>query len=137
MSHARQAPEPAPRRAVQGLMSWGSILEQVAGAGLFLFILLDIFMTVLYARLGSSGVARLGAGVMGNFVGHSVRAALTHVPANRQQRDGILSFTGPVTVVLLLSVWSWSLGIGAAMVLQPHLADGIQVQGSETPTDFV
>jgi len=40
-------------------------------------------------------------------------------------------------VVMLLGVWSWSLGIGAAMILQPHLGDSIVVPGSDTPTDFV
>jgi hypothetical protein len=118
-------------------MSWWSIAEQVAGTGIFLFVLLDIFMTVLYARLGSHGVARLGAGVIGNVVGRGVRNVLGHLPGNRNQRNALLSFCGPVTVVLLLSVWSWSLGIGAAMILQPHLNDSILVHGAETPTDFV
>src|SRR5689334_21815693 len=114
-------------------MSWGSIAEQVLGTGIFLFVLLDIFMTVLYARLGSHGIARWGSGVIGNVVGRSVRNVLRFVPAKREQRDAILSFCGPITVVMLLSVWSWSLGVGAAMIQQPHLADSIIVPNSDTP----
>jgi hypothetical protein len=118
-------------------MSWWSIAEQVAGTCIFLFVLLDIFMTVLYARLGSHGIARWGSGVIGNIVGRGVRDVLRYLPAKGKQRDGLLSFCGPITVVLLLSVWSWSLGVGAAMILQPHLGESILVQGDETPTDFV
>jgi hypothetical protein len=118
-------------------MSWGSIVEQVAGALLFLFILLDVFMTVLYARLGTTGIAQWGAGFVGNVVGRTVYAVLQHVPAPRKRRNVVLSFGGPITLIVLLGVWSWGLGIGAAMILQPHLGDGVQVQGALTPTDFM
>lgn len=118
-------------------MSWWPIAEQVLGAVIFLFVLLDVFMTVLYARLGSKGIARLGAGVIGNAVGRTVRRTLGLFPGTHPRRAAVLSFCGPVTVVALLSVWSWGLGIGAAMILQPHLGDGVQVQGAPTPTDFV
>jgi hypothetical protein len=134
---ARGRAEPRAARAIQGRMSRWSIVEQVLGTLLFLFVLLDVFMTVLYARLGSHGVARLGAGVIGNAVGRSVHVVLSRLPAPRGRRDAILSFCGPLTVVLLLGAWSWGLGIGGAMMLQPYLGDAIQVQGSPTPTGFV
>jgi hypothetical protein len=118
-------------------MSRWSIAEQVVGTLIFLFVLLDVFMTVLYARLGEKGVARWGAGVIGNVVGRTVRVFLQHVPAKREWRNQVLSFCGPITIVLLLSAWSWTLGLGAAMTLHPHLGDSIQVLGSPTPTDFV
>ena len=118
-------------------MSWWSIAEQVLGTLLFLFVLLDVFMTVLYARLGSRGIARLGAGLIGNVVGRSVAATLDRVGGSHAWRGAVISFCGPVTLVLLLSAWSWGLGIGAALILQPHLADTILVQDQRTPTDFV
>src|SRR4051812_5190096 len=118
-------------------MSRWSIAEQVVGILIFLFVLLDVFMTVLYARLGSQGAAKWGAGVIGNAVGRTVRVVLQYVPAPRKRRNAVLSFCGPVTVVLLLSAWSWTLGLGAALMLHPYLGDSIQVQGSATPTDFV
>ena len=118
-------------------MSGWSIAEQVLGTIVFLFVLLDVFMTVLYARLGSGGIAKLGAGIIGNLVGRSVRTLLGWVAGSGARRGAVLSFCGPITVVLMLSAWSWGLGIGAAMILQPHLADTIVVQGDRTPTDFV
>lgn len=118
-------------------MSWGSILEQVVGTLVFLFVLLDVFMTVLYARLGSHGAARLGAGILCNIVGRGVQLFLQYVPAPSKRRDAVLSFSGPITVVMLLGTWSWGLGIGAALILQPHLGDTVVVQGIATPTDFV
>jgi len=118
-------------------MSGWSIVEQVLGTILFLFVLLDIFMTVLYARLGSRGIARLGAGVLGNLVGRMVSSVLGRIAGSHTWRGAVTSFGGPVTLVLLLSAWSWGLGIAAAMILQPHLGDTISVQGDRTPTDFV
>ena len=98
-------------------MSGWSIAEQVLGTIVFLFVLLDIFMTVLYARLGSSGIAKLGAGIIGNLVGRSASWTLGHLARSRAHRGAVLSFCGPITIVLMLSVWSWGLGLGAAMIL--------------------
>jgi hypothetical protein len=117
--------------------TWIAVAEQVAGALVMLFVLADVFLTVLYARLGPHGAARLGAGVVALLAGRAVRAALQAVPLTGKQRGGLLSFCGPVTLVLLLTCWAWALTLGAALVVHPHLGTGLQIQNADTPTGFI
>jgi hypothetical protein len=117
--------------------SWLNVAEQAAGVLLMAFVLLDVFLTVLYARLGPHGAARLGAGFVGLHVGRAVRAVLQAVPLEGKERGGLLSFCGPLTLVLLITCWAWGLTLGAALVVHPHLGDGIQVATGSTPTDFI
>src|SRR5206468_8583586 len=100
--------------------SWFGVVEQVLGALVMALVLLDVFLTVLYARLGPHGVARLGSGIIGLHIGRAVRWVLMKVPFEREKRGGLLSFSGPVTVVLLISAWAWGLTLGAALVVHPH-----------------
>src|ERR1700760_346081 len=105
-------------------------LEQVVGAGLFAAVLLDVFLTVLYARMGTS----LLAGPLAGLTWRVVRAA--SAPLGRR-RGVVLSFCGPAILVLLVTAWSAGLTLGAALVIHPALGDGVQTSpGGPTPTDF-
>lgn len=105
-------------------------LEQGLGILLILIVLLDIFLTVLYARINTSliasGVARL---VWASFV------TVSKVFSSRQ--GAVLSFCGPVILVLLVGVWALGLTLGAALIMHPELGTSIRATNGETPTDFV
>ena len=106
-------------------------LEQVFGAGLFAAVLLDVFLTVLYARMGSSIIA----GPLARLAWRVFRAA--SAPFGRR-RGVVLSFCGPAVLALLVTAWSLGLTLGAALVIHPALGSGIRsANGGESPTDFV
>ena len=105
-------------------------LEQGLGILLILIILLDIFLTVLYARIGTSIIgSRLGRVVWASFVEASKRAG--------SRRGKVLSFCGPLILVLLVGLWAVGLTLGAALVMHPELGTSIRAASAETPTDFV
>src|SRR3954452_7776654 len=94
-------------------------LEQVVGAGLFAAVLLDVFLTVLYARMGSSIIAEPLA--------RSAWRVFRAVSAPFGRRRGVvLSFCGPAVLVLLVTAWSAGLTLGAALVIHPALGDGVR-----------
>src|SRR5688572_16451667 len=104
--------------------------EQIAGAALILVVLLDVFLTVLYARaeatlisyhLGQAiwWISRQAAGLAGKW------------------RGKLLSFCGPVVLVSIVGVWSISLALGAALIFHPELGRSIRSSSGGTPTDFV
>jgi hypothetical protein len=106
-------------------------LEQVVGAGLFAAVLLDVFLTVLYARMGSSIIA----GPLARLAWRVFRAV--SAPFGRR-RGVVLSFCGPAVLALLVTAWSLGLTLGAALVIHPALGSGIRsANGGESPTDFV
>ena len=105
-------------------------LEQGLGMLLILIILLDIFLTVLYARIGSSFI--------GSKVGRLVWASFVTASKVFGSRQGaVLSFCGPVILVLLVVVWALGLTLGAAFIMHPELGTSIRASNGETPTDFV
>jgi hypothetical protein len=106
-------------------------LEQIAGAVLTVVVLLDIFLTVLYARAGTS------------LFSHLISRAIWFVfrlvsrPFNRH-RGQVLSFCGPVILIVLILVWAAGLALGSALIMHPHLGDGIRASGGgSTPRDFM
>src|SRR3569832_2481655 len=105
-------------------------LEQGLGILLILIILLDIFLTVLYARIGTS--------IIGSRVGRLVWASFVKASKVFGSRQGaVLSFGGPVILVLLVGVWALGLTLGAALIMHPELGTSIRATNGETPTDFV
>src|SRR3954465_14870333 len=126
-----QWPGRQPGRAREGVMGdvFGG-LEPVVGAALFAAVLLDVFLTVLYARMGTS----LLAGPLAGLTWRVVRAA--SAPLGRP-RSVALSFCGPAILVLLVTAWSAGLTLGAALVIHPALGDGVRSSTGPTPTDFV
>ncbi len=105
-------------------------LEQALGALLVLFILLDVFLTVLYARIGASVLARwLARLTWWLFRGISK-------PFGRH-RAGVLSFCGPAILVVLVLFWALGLAVGTGMVFHPRMGTSIRSSHGETPRDFL
>src|SRR5690349_6760263 len=101
-------------------------LEQGLGILLVLIILLDIFLTVLYARIGTSIIGpRLGRLVWASFLKASKPAG--------PRRGAILSFCGPLILVLLVGLWAFGLTLGAALIMHPELGTSIRADNGETP----
>lgn len=104
-------------------------LEQGAGAVIVVFVLVDVFLTVLYARAGT--------GIL------SARLARTQwrlfKPFSRlfgRHRGKALSFCAPSVLVSLVASWALLLSLGTALLVHPALGTGIQLNGRETPRDF-
>jgi hypothetical protein len=105
-------------------------LEQGLGVLLILIILLDIFLTVLYARIHTS--------IIGSRAARLVWALFVKASEVAGSRQGVvLSFCGPVIVVLLVGVWALGLTLGAGLIVHPELGTSIRATNGETPTDFV
>ena len=103
---------------------------QVIGFLLILLILLDVFLTVLYARIGSGVISHpLARATWWVFRTIARRAG--------RWRETVLSVCGPAILVLLVSVWVWGLMLGAAMVVAPMLGTSITATSGPTPTGFV
>lgn len=106
-----------------------SRLEQGAGAALVLFVLVDVFLTVLYARAGTGILsARLARGQWRLFKAFS-RLFGRH-------RGKVLSFCAPSVLVSLVGAWAAVLALGTGMMIHPALGSGVRRSAGETPRDF-
>ena len=107
-----------------------SALQVSSGALLMLFGLLDVFLTVLYARAGT--------GVFSRFVCAWEWRLLRGVAKLFGRRGQLfLSLCGPAIVVSLISWWALFLTLGAALIFHPYLGSAITISDGRTPTDFV
>jgi len=108
---------------------WGTV-EQIAGVALVTLVLLDVFVTVLYARIHSGFLSqRLARLVWHVFDGVS--------SLFKKHRPVILAFSGPVIVVFVLAVWALALIVGSAMIYHPELGRAVQSSHGGTPTGFI
>jgi len=107
------------------------VFLRILGVLLILLVLLDVFLTVLYARVGAGVIAhkltcitwRLFRGIARPFPRH---------------RDRILAFCGPVILVLLVAAWVFGLMCGGALIIQAGLREGsIVATTSVKQTDFM
>lgn len=105
-------------------------LEQTLGLLLLLFVLWDVFLTVLYARMGIGFISYQLARLIWRFF-QWVSQPFSHY------RGNILSFCGPTILVLLVLVWSFALTLGTALIIHPELGTSIRSSNGETPTDFI
>jgi hypothetical protein len=107
-----------------------SVLQVSSGALLMLFALLDVFLTVLYARAGT--------GIFSRFVcawEWRLLRGMAKLLGRRAQL--FLSLCGPAVVVSLISWWAFLLTLGAALMFHPYLGSAIALSSGSTPTDFV
>jgi hypothetical protein len=107
-----------------------TIVEPIAGAAVTIVVLLDIFLTVLYARAGTELLSPLVARTIW------LLCRLVSRPFGRYPA-AVLTFCGPVILVALVFVWAAGLAIGAALIMHPHLGQGIRASQGATPTDFM
>ena len=104
-------------------------LAQTVGIGLVLLALQDIYLTVLYPRLGRSVFSMLlSKGIWWLF-----KLATRTIPF---KGDRLLSHSGPIILVSILVVWLSLLIFGFALIVWPALGSTIQASQGETPTDF-
>ncbi|MDP8993707.1 MAG: potassium channel family protein [Pseudomonadota bacterium] len=108
-------------------MGW---LMQLAGAGLILLALLDVFLTVLYARSGAGLITPR----LNRLTWRLIRRA---APRSRAARDKFLSFAGPAMLVLTVAVWAILLFLGSGLIAWPELGTGLRATQGATPTDFL
>jgi hypothetical protein len=105
-------------------------LEQLLGLALMLAVLLDVFLTVLYARMGTGFLAyKLAYGVWRLF----------HVlsRASGRSRGVLLSFCGPVILVLIVLLWAFALTVSAGLIIHPELGTSIRASQGSTDTSFM
>jgi hypothetical protein len=107
-----------------------SAIERTAGAIVTVVVLLDVFLTVLYARAGIA--------VFSPVVAQTIWFAFRIVsrPFGRH-RGAVLSFCGPVILVALIFVWAAGLALGSGLIMHPHLGAGIVASQGSTPRDFM
>lgn len=105
-------------------------LEHLLGALLMLLVLLDVFLTVLYARAGTGLISRIHARWTWCFFRAVSR------PFGRV-RGLILSFAGPAILVSLVLLWAFLLAVGAALIIHPNLGASVRAGSGETPTSFI
>jgi len=106
-----------------------SALQVSSGALLMLLALLDVFLTVLYARAGT--------GVFSPFVCALEWRLLRRIAKLFGRRAQLfLSLCGPAIVVSLISWWALLLTVGAALIFHPYLGSAITTSSGPTPTDF-
>jgi hypothetical protein len=102
-------------------------LERFAGGIVLAVTLLDVFLTVLYARAGTGllapGLARV--------------VWLVFRALSGRRHTGILNYCGPVQLVALVVMWGILLALGAALVIHPGLGAGVESSSGPTETDFI
>lgn len=106
-----------------------ALVEQIAGGLLLLLLLLDVFMTVLYARMGS--------GIVSRRLAKTVWWVFRQIGRRTKPTGGVLRFCGPAILVLLVVVWAAMLACGTALIIQPRLGEGVRASEGKTPTDFI
>ncbi len=105
-------------------------LQQISGILIVLLILLDVFLTVLYARMGS--------GLISPWIARTIwRVFRVIARSSPHYCARIASFCGPVVIVALVFVWMAGLTLGSALVFHPALGTAIRLSNGKTPTDFI
>ena len=104
-------------------------LEQALGFALILFVLLNVFLTVLYARMGTGLLSRRLA-----CLAWAAFRGLTR--PMRRRRDLALSYCGPVILVLLVTLWVLGLVLGTGLVIHPRLGTSLVASSGPTATDL-
>jgi len=105
-------------------------LEQALGALVFLLVLIDIFLIVLYARIGSGIVSNRLTKVIWLLFRFASKPFGRH-------RGVVLSFCGPIILIFLVIFWTLTLTCGAALIIHPNLGSSVKSGTGETPTDFI
>ncbi|MFC5556733.1 two pore domain potassium channel family protein [Methylobacterium iners] len=106
------------------------VLERASGALIMVLVLADVFLTVLYARIGT--------GLFADRAAHLVWAIFRRAAdASGRKRGAVLSFCGPVILIVYVLFWSLGLTLGAGLIIHPALGAAVRAGSGETPTDFI
>jgi hypothetical protein len=112
------------------------LFGQVVGAAIMIFTLADVFLTILYARVGRGRVKRLGAGFISLVITQVAWAAFRRLPMKAGVKQEVLSFAGPLILILMLVTWTLCLTLGDALLLWPALGNSVRSSSGSTPTGF-
>lgn len=108
---------------------WLSRILPLIGAALIAAILIDIFLTVLFARIGS--------GVISDRVAcYTWYLFRTFSKPLKRGRASVLSLCGPIVLIEFVVVWMLGLVCGSAMIVQPAIGTLIRTNGTHTSTTF-
>src|SRR6476661_2757724 len=106
------------------------VLERVAGAVVTLLVIADVFLTVLYARIG--------AGILSVRLARLTWWVFSHVSERLgKQRVTVLSFCGPAILVHYLVAWAVLLTLGAALIIHPALNSSVTASTTKLGNDFI
>ena len=106
-------------------------LAPFAGVALIAVALADVFLTVLYARIGAAFLA--------DFLGAKMWKLFKAVaPLFGRFRNAVLSFCGPSVLVVVVTIWASLLVGGFGLIVWPRLGSSIvsSEPSTPTPTDF-
>ena len=107
-------------------MNW---LAQIVGVSVVILALIDIYLTVLFPRLGSSLLSLpLSKGIWCLF-----RLAARAIPF---KGDRLLSHAGSVALIVIVAAWIFFLSCGFALLIWYELGSSIQETEGMTPTGF-
>jgi hypothetical protein len=104
-------------------------LEALSGGALLLIVLLDVFLTILYARLESSFLAMHVARV-------TARAFVRISWWLGARRARFVSLCGPTALVVVVALWFSLLTFGSALIVHPALTREIRNPTLQGGTDF-
>ncbi|WP_347159842.1 potassium channel family protein [Pontibacter chitinilyticus] len=105
-------------------------LQQGLGAIILVLVLLDIFLTILYARIGAS--------VFSNKIARLVWRLFRLISKPFGRRAGeVLTFCGPIILITLLGFWFLGLTFSVALIIHPALGSAIKTSNGHTSTDFI
>lgn len=107
-----------------------SVLERALGGLVMGIVLLDVFLTVLYARIGTGLMAERAAQIVWSAFRRAAEVA-------GARRGTVLSFCGPVILLLYVLLWAIGLTLGAGLIIHPGLGTGVQASNGPTPTNFL
>ncbi len=95
-----------------------------------MLVLLDIFLTILYARIGAS--------VFSNKIARLVWRLFRLISKPFGRRAGeVLTFCGPIILITLLGFWFLGLTFSVALIIHPALGSAIKTSNGHTSTDFI
>ena len=95
-----------------------------------LLFLADIFLTILYARAGT--------GLLAPHWNRLVWGTLRSIAyLFGRSRGKVMTFAGPLIVVLMIAFWALGLTVGAALIIRPELGGTIRPSSGDSPQDFV
>ena len=104
-------------------------LEQAAGAILVLFVLVDVFLTVLYARAGTGILSARLARTQWRLFKRFARLF-------GKNRGKVLSFCAPSVLVSLVLSWALLLALGSGLIIHPALGTGVRYSHGMAPHDL-
>jgi hypothetical protein len=112
------------------LQSLRPAIEQATGVMIMFLVLLDIFLTVLYVRMGTSFLVKRLARL-------TWRGFLLIAKLSPSRRPAILSFAGPSMLLVFVVFWGMALLFGSGLIVHPKLGTAVRASSGPTPTDFI